>query len=113
MSKGLQYPIVFLPYFYELDTSKTDTKLKVYDVNSSHLTLLPQDENFKLGYKEEKYIDESGKEKTRNKLVNMTLTNEKSNGKDIKSTKLERCVELVEDLISKGEKVVVFSTVNS
>lgn len=87
MSKGLQYPIVFLPYFYELDTSKTDTKLKVYDVNSSHLTLLPQDENFKLGYKEEKYIDESGKEKTRNKLVNMTLTNEKSNGKDIKSTK--------------------------
>ena len=30
--------------------------------------------------------------------------------KDIKSTKLERCVELVEDLISKGEKVVVFST---
>ena len=87
MSKGLQYPIVFLPYFYELDTSKTDTKLKVYDVNSSHLTLLPQDENFKLGYKEEKYLDESGKEKTRNKLVNMTLTNEKSNGKDIKSTK--------------------------
>ena len=30
--------------------------------------------------------------------------------KTIKSSKLERCIELVEDLISKGEKVVVFST---
>lgn len=29
---------------------------------------------------------------------------------NIRSSKLDRCVELVEDLISKGEKVVVFST---
>ena len=29
---------------------------------------------------------------------------------NIKSSKLERCVELTEDLIDRGEKVVIFST---
>ena len=30
--------------------------------------------------------------------------------KDIKSSKIERCVDLTEDLVSRGEKVVIFST---
>ena len=80
MSKGLQYPIVFLPYFYlpygKEPGSFQSSNFKIYDVNSAHLTLVPSNETFYL------QMDE----KT-NTVTNMSLSsdlNAKEKTKDAK-----------------------------
>ncbi|MCI5638641.1 MAG: UvrD-helicase domain-containing protein, partial [Succinivibrio sp.] len=80
MSKGLQYPIVFLPYFYlpygKEPGGSQSSNFKIYDVNSAHLTIVPNNETFYL------QMDE----KT-NTVTNMSLTsdfNAKEKTKDAK-----------------------------
>lgn len=85
MSKGLQYPIVFLPYFYATEKINKQNDYKLFDVNSAHLTLVPTNENFYLQYKYEKYFDiETQQEKKRKILIGMSLQSVSDN-EDTKS----------------------------